>query len=112
MSSNASIMTDAGPTVPAGWLVPLSPAERVRRHRQRRRNGLRCLTIETRRRWEAQETRNKPYRVARLEARDTVCAPFSDIDRTAIRDNRVQSVRPVRKGKVGNASSTSYRSNP
>jgi hypothetical protein len=34
--------------VSTGALPPLSAAERMRRHRERRRDGLRCLTIELR----------------------------------------------------------------
>ena len=40
-------MTDAAPTLPAK-LPPLSPAERMRRSRERRKNGMFCLTLELR----------------------------------------------------------------
>jgi hypothetical protein len=55
-SLEATAMTDAAPTsqaqaaptLSAGKLVPLPPAERMRRSRARRRNGLRLLAVELR----------------------------------------------------------------
>ena len=41
-------MTEQGNVSRTLPLAPLSPAERMRRVRQRQRNGLRCLTIELR----------------------------------------------------------------
>jgi hypothetical protein len=41
-------MTDATHATSADRLMPLSSAERMRRHRKRRRDGLRCLWIELR----------------------------------------------------------------
>jgi hypothetical protein len=41
-------MTDQGVGSRTLPRAPLSPAERMRRVRQRQRNGLRCLTIELR----------------------------------------------------------------
>jgi hypothetical protein len=43
-------MTDAAPTAPEPTVrcAPLSSAERMRRSRERRKNGMFCLTLEIR----------------------------------------------------------------
>jgi hypothetical protein len=49
-SGNRRTMTHATPTEPAPTekLAPLSPAERMRHSRERRKNGFFCLTLEIR----------------------------------------------------------------
>jgi hypothetical protein len=45
----AAIMVTTEPVLPSAEPVSCSPAaERMRRHRQRRRDGMRCFTIELR----------------------------------------------------------------
>jgi hypothetical protein len=41
-------MTETAPAAPAAKLMPLSPAERMRLTRERRRRGLRLLAVELR----------------------------------------------------------------
>jgi hypothetical protein len=48
LPDQAAVESTASPTEAAQRAHPIPPALRMRRHRERRRNGLRCLTLEVR----------------------------------------------------------------